>query len=306
LWLLDTLIALHDSRTTEYCYDGDQVIAEYEGTTLVRKFIYGPGIDEPICMIDVEDENAKYYYHYDALGSVVALSNSSGNIVETYSYDVFGEPSSTGSVGNPYFFTGRRLDAETGLYYYRFRYYKPEIGRFLQPDPMAMFMQLVSTQQHENLMLPGKYLPAHCIDKFLKTDPIGIFLRKEPGSRLAQATSCGFYIDLNLYTYCGNNPLVFIDPYGLGFWRDLWKAKGLIGYGMLGIGGAVVIVATSPAWITAGAVTAVGGIGLMAWDIIDKGKMLEHPPGEGAFRKHRQQLDELMDEIEGDECKRSP
>ena len=51
--------------TTKYCYDGDQVIAEYENNTLVRKFIYGPGIDEPICMIDVTDSNAVYYYHFD-------------------------------------------------------------------------------------------------------------------------------------------------------------------------------------------------------------------------------------------------
>lgn len=59
--------------TTKYCYDGDQVIAEYEGGSLVRKFIYGPGIDEPICMIDVADSNTVYYYHFDGLGSVVAL-----------------------------------------------------------------------------------------------------------------------------------------------------------------------------------------------------------------------------------------
>jgi len=41
------------------------------------------------------------------------------------------------AVGNPYLFTGRRLDSETGLYYYRFRYYKSEVGRFLQPDPIG-------------------------------------------------------------------------------------------------------------------------------------------------------------------------
>jgi len=61
---------------TRYCYDGDQVIAEYDGNgALVRKYVYGPGIDEPICMIDVADNNAIYYYHFDRLGSVVALSN---------------------------------------------------------------------------------------------------------------------------------------------------------------------------------------------------------------------------------------
>ncbi len=74
---------------TKYCYDGDQVIAEYEDDVLVRKFVYGPGIDEPIMMIDVS-QSKTYYYHYDGLGSVIALSDSSANIVEEYSYDVFG------------------------------------------------------------------------------------------------------------------------------------------------------------------------------------------------------------------------
>jgi len=105
--------------------------------TLARKFIYGPGIDEPICMIDVSDSNKKYYYHFDGLGSVVALSDSSANIIERYSYDVFGEPNTTSTVGNPYMFTGRRLDTETHLYYYRARYYAYDIGRFLQTDPIG-------------------------------------------------------------------------------------------------------------------------------------------------------------------------
>ncbi len=54
-----------------------------------------------------------------------------------YSYDVFGEPNRTSGVGNPYMFTGRRLDAETNLYYYRARYYSPYTGRFLQADPIG-------------------------------------------------------------------------------------------------------------------------------------------------------------------------
>lgn len=57
---------------TKYRYDGDRVITEYDGNdTLLRKFIYGPGIDEPICMIDVDGETeTNYYYHYDGLGNV--------------------------------------------------------------------------------------------------------------------------------------------------------------------------------------------------------------------------------------------
>lgn len=65
----------------QYCHDGDKVIAEYEGATLVRKFIYGLGIDEPI-MIDVSDSNTVYYYHFDGLGSATALSDEAGAIVE--------------------------------------------------------------------------------------------------------------------------------------------------------------------------------------------------------------------------------
>ncbi len=55
------------------------------------------------------------YYHSDGLGSKATLSNSVGNIVERYSYDVFGEPNRTSSVGNPYMFTGpTAMDIPTG------------------------------------------------------------------------------------------------------------------------------------------------------------------------------------------------
>ena len=48
-----------------------------------------------------------------------------------------GNPLTESAIGNPYFFTGRRYDKETGLYYYRARYYSPELGRFLQHDPLG-------------------------------------------------------------------------------------------------------------------------------------------------------------------------
>jgi len=86
----------------------------------------------------VADNNKAYYYHFDGLGSVVALSNSSGNSVQSYEYSIYGQvaaedPNHT----NPYMFTGRRFDFETGLYYYRARYYNPYIGRFMQTDPIG-------------------------------------------------------------------------------------------------------------------------------------------------------------------------
>jgi len=128
-----------DGTVTKYVYDGDHCIAEYDGSdNLLRRYIYGPGVDQPICMIDVEDSNAVYYYHYDALGSVVALSDSDGDTVQVYEYDVYGQvAASDPNHPNPFLFTGRRYDTETGLYYYRARYYNASIGRFLQTDPIG-------------------------------------------------------------------------------------------------------------------------------------------------------------------------
>jgi RHS repeat-associated protein len=89
-------------------------------------------------MIDVSGEaETRYYYHFDGLGSVIALSDENIDIVERYSYDIFGEPNTTSTIGNPYLFTARRFDPEAGLYYYRARYYAYDIGRFLQPDPIG-------------------------------------------------------------------------------------------------------------------------------------------------------------------------
>ena len=73
----------------------------------MRKFIYGSFINDLICMIDVADSNTVYYYHFDGLGSVIALSDQNADLVESYSYDVFGQPSNTSDVNNPYLFTGR-------------------------------------------------------------------------------------------------------------------------------------------------------------------------------------------------------
>jgi len=128
----------YDGQTVmKYLYDGGHIIAEYDGTdSLLHKYIYGPGVDQPICMIDVEHSNAAYYYHFDGLGSVVALTNSSGSTVEVYEYSVYGEVSASDpNHPNRFLFTGREFDADTGLYYYRARYYNPYIGRFLQTDP---------------------------------------------------------------------------------------------------------------------------------------------------------------------------
>ncbi len=75
-----------------------------------------------------------YYYSKDGLGSVVNLTDSSGQVVESYTYDEYGNVSAPSQIGNRYLYTAREYDPEINLYYYRARYYSPTIGRFLQRD----------------------------------------------------------------------------------------------------------------------------------------------------------------------------
>jgi len=86
-----------------------------------------------------------YYYHQDGLGSVTAITDSTGNLVESYRYDVYGTPTilapdsrllTSSAIGNRLLFTGRDRDPDTGWYNYRHRYYNPALGRFVQPDPI--------------------------------------------------------------------------------------------------------------------------------------------------------------------------
>jgi len=92
-------------------------------------------VDEPLAV--AKGANV-YYYHADGLGSVVALTDFSEATVEGYNYDTFGNVERFGNaVQNTYGFTGREYDLETGLYYYRVRYYDPETGRFISKDPIG-------------------------------------------------------------------------------------------------------------------------------------------------------------------------
>jgi len=79
-----------------------------------------------------------YYYLFDGLGSVVGLTDGSGNLVNTYSYQPYGKlASSTGSVANPWLFASGYLDTQTGFYKFGMRYYDPSIARWTQEDSVA-------------------------------------------------------------------------------------------------------------------------------------------------------------------------
>jgi RHS repeat-associated protein len=78
-----------------------------------------------------------FYYEADGLGSVTSLTDPTGAVAATYTYDSFGfMTASTGSATNWLRYTARQFDSDTGLYYYRARYYDPTTGRFLSEDPV--------------------------------------------------------------------------------------------------------------------------------------------------------------------------
>jgi RHS repeat-associated protein len=140
---------------SRYYFDGDQEIAEtdnvggvqFADNNIVRRYIRLPGsVDEPFMMIDYtldasctnsNGANCERWAHQNRLGSVVAVTDASGAVVEQHAYSPYGEAGTGGTSGFPFRFTGQKLDAETGLYFYKARYYDPATGRFLQTDPIG-------------------------------------------------------------------------------------------------------------------------------------------------------------------------
>jgi len=124
-----------NTTTTNYLYDGSRLLEEVDQNgNVVARYSQGPGVDRPLAE---NRSGTTSYYEADGLGSVTSLSTSSGTIANTYGYDSFGNlTASTGSTPNPYRYTGREFDPETGSYYYRARYYETGSGRFVSEDPV--------------------------------------------------------------------------------------------------------------------------------------------------------------------------
>jgi hypothetical protein len=110
--------------TSIFAYDGDNLGEEMNASgAVVARYTQGQNIDEPLAE---SASGATSYYEQDGLGSVTSLTNGSGALAQTYTFDSFGKlTNSAGSLTNPFQYTARESDPETGLYYYRARYYDP-------------------------------------------------------------------------------------------------------------------------------------------------------------------------------------
>ena len=135
-------------RRFVYCYFGDQVVelreepAPNEPHQFVAAFALGSELDEPLVMVR---PGKTFYYHPNAMGSTMALTDETGAVVERYEYDPYGltkvyngqwiPVGDTSTKTNPFTFQGRENDSEAGLIFFRGRSLSPKLGRFLQRNP---------------------------------------------------------------------------------------------------------------------------------------------------------------------------
>ena len=116
---------------------GEETIAEYDAYAgLARRYVYGPGIDEPLVWYEGTGTSDRRWYHADERGSAIAISNSSGNVTNVNAYDEYGIPASTNT--GRFQYTGQQWLAELGMQYSRNRIYSPTLGRFMQTDPIGI------------------------------------------------------------------------------------------------------------------------------------------------------------------------
>jgi len=188
-----------NGATNWYVYDGIHAVAEVDGDgDLLKSYTRGPGIDNLLAFTDYTGgETNTYYALTDHLGTVHAVADENANIVESYRYDAWGRVLgvydrngmvlSESAIGNHYLWQGRWYSWNTGLYYFRARWYDPITGRWLSKDPI------------------------------------------------------GISGGLNQYVFVDNNPVNFVDPFGLWAVGLLARALGgghesLVAEGSAGLG----------------------------------------------------------------------
>jgi len=237
------------SFVKKYIYNGENIFAELNGNNQVEAvYTHSPLNPDDILEAEITHDGVqgglasspgKYQFLKDVIGTVIDITDSDGNVIQRYNYTAFGKIRSikdgsdndiTGSpiVNTAFAFTGREHDFETGLYYYRARYYDPAIGRFLQSDPA-----------------PGRMLSPITFNKYvyagnnpmLFTDSTGKDFWTDVGKAvvIVCAIVVGFYVGAAFAAYMGISGLAAIIP-GMIAGGAAGAVVGGAGYELFGVG----------------------------------------------------------------------
>ena len=168
-----------DGVKTTHIWNGANIVLELDdGGNVIDRYVRGMGLIK---------NGQNQWFHFNAHGDVVGLTNNSGDVTKTYRYDAFGvEINPDPNDKNPWRYCGEYLDLETNTYYLRARYYQPSTGRFLSED----------THWHSGNMIYGDN----------PRDPLGLNRYTPDITAIRQSG--------NLYVYCMGNPIRFVDPTG--------------------------------------------------------------------------------------------
>ena len=150
------------NTVTVFVHSNYQIATEYKSVnggafTEHQSFVYATYIDDPIALIST---NGTYFYHSNQQFSIAAITDSNGNLSERYGYNAYGKPvviTDSILVDNPYFFTGRQLDSETGLFYFSSRYYDANLGQFISRDKLGYV---------DGMSMYSAYFAANHLDPF--------------------------------------------------------------------------------------------------------------------------------------------
>jgi RHS repeat-associated protein len=217
------------SGVTRHVYgSGAEVLAENAvgGTTetILREFVWGgpgaPGFPDPLVLVDYTGAGGgtlgapqRFYLLKDVQGSVGALTVSTGQVVERFTYTPYGQtqitaadgttPRTESLYGNPFAYTGQRYEPQTGLYHFWARVYSPTLGRFLQEDAQGVLVTASIALGYQG-GAPGV------------TPPVTGPAEEYPDL-------------LNLYAYAMGNPLRFTDPLGQFSYAEMGMTMGVQG-----------------------------------------------------------------------------